>query len=224
MKKYMFLLSLLLASCSSSPQYIFKSQIAFTPQNKNLVYVNGVSRDVLTTKLKPVIEGYLQQNHLQITNNLKKAKYVANYGVTSESYQTTTAVPIFGKTGINSINTSSNGYINGNSFGTYGYGMYDGSYNANYFGNTQTTVNYDYGVTGYSQVVENHFMRIFALILKDVKTDSVVYEASIVGNEFSEESEFFDYVKLIFLQNPVMMDALVSYDCYTEQNSVCMPK
>lgn len=221
MKKCIIVFCLFIVSCTSTPEYVFKTQIAFKPQNNTLVYINGASKDVLTTKLKPIVEEYLVQNHLKVTDNLKKAKYVANYGVISEAYQTTTAVPVFGKTGINSINTYSNGFLNGNSFGTYGYGMYDGSYTANYFGNTQTTVNYDYGVTGYSQVIENHFMRIFALILKDVKTDSVVYEASIIGNTFSEDNEFLNYIKQIYLQNPIMMDALIQYDCYTEQSAVC---
>jgi hypothetical protein len=90
-----------------------------------------------------------------------------DYGLTDESYVATQSIPIWGRTGIASVTTTSNTTANvyGNSYGTgtaYGYssgnsayGTASGSSYGSAHGSSTTTTtqnyNYNYGVTGYRE-------------------------------------------------------------------------
>jgi hypothetical protein len=85
---------------------------------------------------------------------------LVNYGISDESYTETVPIPIWGQTGIASINTTST--TTGSAYGsTYGsatkignsvYGQASGSVYGNSTTNTTTRVNPTYGVTGYTSV------------------------------------------------------------------------
>lgn len=97
-----------------------------------------------------------------------------NYSIADESYTETVPVPIFGTTGISSINTTSStsGYAYGSA---YSYGGYSsGSVYGNSTTNTQTKVNYNYGITGYQNVNRHvtQFVRVVNVYAFDNKNTS----------------------------------------------------
>ncbi|GHT15550.1 hypothetical protein AGMMS4956_15750 [Bacteroidia bacterium] len=88
------------------------------------------------------------------TQKKKKADMciLINYGISDESYTETIPFPIWGQTGISSINTTSNtsGYASGSAM-RIGNSVY-GSASGNSRTNTNTSVDYSYGVTGYMPI------------------------------------------------------------------------
>lgn len=235
MKKILTMLALLISlqGCAPVYTYNFTSATAFTPKKNELVFIAPNTSGVIATQTKPFVEDLLTQNNLKITNNIKKAKYVAVYGIGAKSWQTQRTVPVWGKTGINSINTTTYGnsntnlYGNFNSYTNYGYrnsntyGNFSGNANTSSYSNSHTTVNYDYGITGYHNVIDNHFLRMFSISLLEIKNKSVVYEASVTTDNICDETEFMEYVKYIYMQNPQMDNIRTSYNCFPNEGLVC---
>lgn len=122
-------------------------------------YIESGSESVLSTDLEfREYASYLAENlKLQgaiITTDKKNADMciLMNYSIADESYTETIPIPIWGRTGISSINTTSR--TSGSAYGSaYSYGGYtSGSVYGNSTTNTQTNVNYNYGITGYQNV------------------------------------------------------------------------
>lgn len=122
-------------------------------------YIESGSKDVSSSDLEfREYAGYLTENlklaGARVTTDKINADMVIlmNYSIADESYVETVPVPIWGKTGISSINTTSN--TRSSAYGSaYSYGGYtSGSAYGNSTTNTQTNVNYNYGITGFHNV------------------------------------------------------------------------
>ena len=118
-----------------------------------------------------------------------------NYEITNQSYSETVAIPVFGKTGINSITTNSqstgtsNAYVNANT-STYGnsssgtaYGNASGSSNTT----STTNINYSYGIAGYNNVqrhVEDYLrvINLYAYENKDVEKPVMTWKTNIMSD------------------------------------------
>ncbi|MGM9831806.1 MAG: hypothetical protein ACI3Z5_07295 [Paludibacteraceae bacterium] len=123
------------------------------------------------------------------TNNYDSADVciLLDYGITDESYVATRSIPVFGRTGISSITTTStttgnvSGYgsayssasanSSGNSASGYGNSSSSGHVNGSSTTCTTQNYNYDYGVTGYREqsYQVNKYRRVLNLYAYDNK-------------------------------------------------------
>ncbi|MBR1604652.1 MAG: hypothetical protein IJ660_00920 [Alphaproteobacteria bacterium] len=162
---------------------------------------------------------------------VKKYDYIATIDIVKNVYQTSQTIPIYGKTGINSINTTSNGQAYTNISGDYnsnknynygGYtktGSFNGYANTNYYGNSTTKINYDYGITGYQNRIVNNFLScVYVSIRKFDYTTKfnnlpVVHESRICVDDYSNDDEFISYIQDIYNQNVLSIDTSLDYTC-----------
>lgn len=132
-----------------------------------------------------------------------------DYGLTDESYVATQSIPIWGRTGIASVTTTSNTTANvyGNSYGTgtaYGYssgnsayGTASGSSYGSAHGSSTTTTtqnyNYNYGVTGYREqsYKVTSYRRVLNLYAYDNKVREgepiMLWKANAVSDGYSDD-------------------------------------
>ncbi len=155
-----------------------------------------------------------------------------HYEITDKSYNETVAVPIIGKTGINSITTNTNSSGNTNTFANvnvsaYGNGAY-GSGNSNKQTNKNTTsttnVNYSYGITGYNNV-EKHvekFLRVINLYAyenKNLTTPNMLWKSNIMSEGWNNDLRtIFPYMSYIAM-NGVNKNEHNTYSIETPHSS-----
>ncbi|KAA6303677.1 MAG: hypothetical protein EZS26_000228 [Candidatus Ordinivivax streblomastigis] len=99
---------------------------------------------------------------------------LVNYSISDESYVETVPLPVWGRTGISSISTTSN--TTGSVYGSalkIGNSVYGSAY-ANSTTNTTTNVTPSYGITGYTSVDRrvNRFRRVLNIYAYDNKQPS----------------------------------------------------
>lgn len=108
-----------------------------------------------------------------ITTDKKNADLciLMNYSIADESYTESIPIPIWGATGISSINTVSN--TRGSAYGSaYSYGGYtSGSVYGSSTTNARTNVNYNYGITGVQNV--NRYVKNFARVVNIYAYDNM---------------------------------------------------
>lgn len=157
----------LLYSCAST-SYLNYSTPQYTTSvssfgNYNLVgktfYIESgdksvTSSDVEFREYAKYIANSLNLQGAKETSDKRNADMciLVNYGISDESYTETVPFPIWGQTGISSINTTSN--TTGSAYGSatrIGNSVY-GSVQGNSSTNTTTRVNPTYGITGYTSV------------------------------------------------------------------------
>ena len=200
-RKFLFL-CLCLSSCAPVPQYYVKNSVAEMPETGKSFWITSPHQTVSSTKMTSYIKDYLKNNGYKVVDNRKNARYGLALGVESQSWQTQRTVPVWGKTGINSINTNSYGTANTNLYGTANRYGNTTAYNANaltnYSGNSYTTVDYDYGVTGYQNVIDNHHKKWFQIVVMDYKTNNVIVESTITTPDYIDDDSFILYVQQIY--------------------------
>ncbi|MDP3453590.1 MAG: hypothetical protein Q8R90_11625 [Bacteroidales bacterium] len=128
------------------------------------------------------------------TNNKENADMciLVTYGISDESYRETVPIPIWGQTGISSINTTTN--TTGSSQGTItrvGNTIY-GAAQGNSTTNTTTTVNPTYGITGYTSVDRKvtQFRRVLNIYAYDnIQTDKTImlWKTNIISDGHSSD-------------------------------------
>lgn len=144
-------------------------------------YIESGSESVSSSDLEFIeFAKYLEENlkiHGAIlTFDKKNADVVVlmNYSIADASYVETVPIPIWGKTGISSISTTSN--TRSSAYGNaYSYGGYtSGSVYGNSRTNSNTQINYSYGITGYQNVNRNvtQFSRVVNIYAYDNKKTS----------------------------------------------------
>ena len=123
-----------------------------------------------------------------------------HYEITNQSYSETVSVPVWGKTGISSITTStystgnSNTYANASVSG-YGNSVYgSGSSYTNGSKNTTSTtnVNYSYGISGYKNVqrhVENYLriINLYAYDNRNTENPIMLWKSNIMSDGYSND-------------------------------------
>ena len=210
---YLFLFSCL-CSCAPAPQYNVKNSVAEIPEVGKSFWITSPHQTVASTKMISYFKDYLKNNGYKVVDNRKNVRYGLALGVEAQSWQTQRTVPVFGKTGINSINTHSYGMANTNLYGManrYGNATaYNANAFTNYSGNSYTTVNYDYGITGYQNVTDTHHKKWFQIVIIDFKTENVIVESTITTPEYVDDEAFVSYVQQIYngasIFNPVEED------------------
>lgn len=249
MKKILLLLLFFLAGCRSNPLYYYSSRNAGEDLSGKKVVVLEPGGSITNTKAANVLNDILKNNGMKsqlMTEAMKKKKqpdYIATADIRKTSWQSFKTVPVWGKTGISSVNTTTRGNLYGNSYGTYDgitnygyngashYGTYNGYSNYNYNGTSNTTVNYDYGVTGYQNVVVNNYLSCFFISIRKYDNKAqysnlkVVHESRICVDDYSNDDEFLAYAKDIYTKNLMFMDSSGVYECTMNGISgACQPE
>lgn len=220
MNKFFVLMCLSLSACTA-PTYTFNSTAALTSGQNKTIILESPDKSVLTTKLRTFFETVLKDNGFKVVSNKQKAAYVFAYGIARKEWQSLETQPVWGPTSINSINTNNSGMIFGNSVSDYNmYSPYNASsythYNANYMGTSNTQVSYNYGITGYDNVVVNHFRLVFASLILDVEKNQIVYEGTLVGTQPIDDYEFYNYIQDVYNKYPLFMQSSISLICETK--------
>lgn len=220
-KLFVFLVFPVVCACSTT-EYYYVSQNAGGDLSGKNVMVLELGGSITNTKTANTLNNILNFNGMKsqlmsdVIKSKKRPEYVASARMKKTSWQTLKSVPVWGKTGINSINTNSYGGFNGSS--TYrggGYTTYDGSYT----GTTNTTVNYDYGVTGYQNVVVNNYISCFFLDIRELDPSlkfeqlKVVHDSRICADNYVKDSELLDYVTEIYSKYPMFVNSSMRFHC-----------
>ncbi len=113
MKKFAYYLLVLVCGCAS-PQYELKINSTIDTGGNKTIKVVSPDKNVATTKLKLFFEEQLKSYGFRIVSANKNSDYGFVYGIQTKNWQTVDTIPIWGKTGINSINTNTFGNMQGN--------------------------------------------------------------------------------------------------------------
>ncbi len=211
MKKLVFLLCAFLCGCVSEPLYGFKSISVIEGGNKEKIFVASPQKTAVATQIKYFFEKQLKNNGFQIVQPGQKARYGLTFGFDSKQWQSMRTVPIFGETSVRSVNTDSYGNLNG----TYNYmGNGFGMYHANYLGGSNSTVDYNYGLKGYQNVIDNHFQIDFTVMMMDFETRQIVYESHLIGLEPINNENFAEYVRDVYSKYPMFVNQQMELNCY----------
>lgn len=132
--------------------------------------------------------------------------FVGRYYYSLDSVQGYNVVPVYGRTGISSVNT--------NTYGTISPSINWGSYN--YSAYSRSTVNYDYGVTGYKTVPYlEHSSNIVLSIKENSESAPVYYQASLFVRDVVHSWDMMGYLLTAmkdFSFNQRQVD--MQLDCY----------
>ena len=166
MNKILSLLFLLLvaicAFAEDDPVQISTSVISFGNYNltgKTFYVVSG-NPDIEDNDLEfqyyaDIIKQILIRNRATPTNDYINADMVVllDFSIADASYQAQISLPVWGKTGISSITTTSNTYGSGSgnmsAYGSDNYASAYGSASGSSTTNTTQNINYNHGITGY---------------------------------------------------------------------------
>lgn len=226
MRKSILWAYLFLCSCAPVPQYYVRNSVAETPESGKTFLVEAPNPTVYSTMMLSYMKDYLKDRGYKIVDNKKNARYGLAFGVEAQDWQTQKTVPVWGRTGINSINTNSYGMANTNMYGTASmYGntaVLNANSYTNYSGYSNTTVNYDYGVTGFQNVIVNNHIKRFQLIVFDFKKKNVIVQSTITTTDYVDNDTFLSYVKNIY--NDISIFTPIQEDLYCELGVCEIPK
>lgn len=240
--KKSFLLGIVIAitGCHSLPPYYYLSRNSGEKISDKKVMVLDVGGSLTNSKLAQATQHVLENNGTKavlfdedlknIKKNYKKPDYVAMGYIGQTSWQSVETIPVWGRTGINSVNTVSSGSLYGNVDGLYyGNGAYSANYGGSYIGNSYTKVNYDYGVTGYQNVVVDNYLSCFFLTIRKFSPDTkfqnlkVVHESQVCVYALPNDDDFIAYVNDIYSQVSIMTDMSAIFDCQVKGDvGVCV--
>jgi len=155
---------------------------------------NIPSNDVEFREYANYVAKALKSDGAKEINDKKKADMciLVTYGISDESYIETVPFPIWGQTGISSINTTSN--TSGSAYGSasrIGNSVY-GSVQGNSSTNTTTRVNPSYGITGYSSVdrkvtVFRRVLNIYAYDNTQTNEATMLWKTNIISDGRSSD-------------------------------------
>jgi len=175
----------------NSKKYILASGDSTVNEN-NLQYIefSDYIRKVLNSK------GYIE------TTSWGDADLMIffTYGISDpQTFQTTRSIPMWGQTGISSVNTTSQttSYANGSVYGSSNSAY--GSAYGNSTTNTRTNVTPSYGVTGYRQQTSTHtrYFRYLTLSAYDLNEYKANENEKIVWNTIITSSGFSDDLRRV---------------------------
>lgn len=215
MKKLVVCLFLILASCATPTHYLTIDSLLTNPKGST-INIDSPYQTVAITQLKSFFENILRQNGFKVVKSASQAQYSFILGIEKQSWQSARTVPVWGPTGISSINTNTTGFLSGNSFGNY--------YTGNYMGNSTSTVNYNYGITGYHNVIDNHFLISFLALIRDNKSKNAVYETSFQSYIPVDDTVFAKFVMHVYSMYPLLYNNNVDLFCSHEDLAIyCDP-
>lgn len=243
-------MSVLLCSCQN-PTYSYTSQNLGDNLSGKKVYIIDAGTSIANSKLEKTLEQILLAANTkpQLMSSVLQQKriaqpdYVAIGSIKRASFQQNRSVPVWGQTGINSIQTTSNTTSTGNLYGNYDvltqYGYNSSNTSGNLYGNytsnaattTNTNVNYNYGITGYRNVVETHYLTCAFIDIKKYSPSLTlsqmkpVHESQVCVDDYANDDEFLSHVQAIYSQNPLFIDSKKQYTCdFNGYGSSCRPQ
>ena len=203
MKKYILLVVLFLCGCST--QYYLQTSSTLENGNNSTIKIVSPHNSAAITKLKHFLTKQLKEQEFKIVSAEKKSRYGLVFGIEHRSWQTKTPLPLFGHTGIKSIDTTSFG----NTFGNFDINRYDENYYAGSFhaiqnNQSMTDIEYETGIVGFQDIVENNYQTTFTLIIVDYKTHEVVADSSLISTENLSENDFAKIIEQVYSQYPLL--------------------
>lgn len=224
MKKILILSLLMLQGCAPTANFYLNNSIAVEPKKEGFI-VFSPDKSVATTKLIEYFTDYLKNSGYKVVDTPSKAKYGFVFSIKTDTWQSMRSVPVWGKTGISSINTHSFGTANTNLNGhasQYGNTTYiNGNATSSYSGNTFSTVNYNYGITGYQNIIDNNYLKSFYAILIDNKTQNILGEFKISTGEYINDDDFVNVIQNMYATTPLFIS--VQKNLYCEQGICEIP-
>ncbi len=244
-KKLNLFLVFMLCGCQTPYYHYISRNTGESITGKSVVVLEkggSVTNSRLANLLKNTLSNYnaktitMTEATEKIANNkLKKVDYVATIDIQKDHWQTQKTVPIWGKTGISSINTTTTGNSRTNLYGShnsttsynpYGfntYGTFDAYANTNSYSNSTTNINYDYGITGYQNVIVDNYMScvntsIRKLSLKNnIKFENlpVIHESSLCIKDMASDDDLILYAQDVYNKNILLTDNTARYKCTT---------
>lgn len=195
---------IILSGCAYVPTYTLNtSSMLDSGQGKTVVLVTAAP-SVHLSRLKDVLSDVLKQNGFKVVNT-SKADYALMFGIEHRAWQSMRTVPVWGKTGINSIQSSGAGNMFGSSYGSMFYG--------NYSGNAETNVNYDYGITGYHNMLVDNYISAFVMVMQNLKTTDVVYEMIFKVPAYENDQNLVMFVEDVLSKYPLFMNNSLELQC-----------
>jgi len=180
---------------------IVSGDSALNENNLQYIEFSDYIREILDDK------GYVEAENLDDANLM----IFFRYGISDpKTFQQTYSVPVWGQTGISSINTT--GYSMGSAYGSatgVGNTVYGSAYGSSY-GNSTTKVNYNYGVTGYRQETATYttYFRYLILDVYDLNAYRKQGKPKMVWNTKVTSSGSSGDLRLVI---PYMLAASSSY-------------
>lgn len=187
MKKIIIISTLLCASCANNYyDYQLWSYLNTEDLKKKTIKYEGDDK-IFAEYMIALLDEYGLK---YIGNNTKKrADYIATTEYMADSTSGYRNIPIYGQTGINSINT--------NSYGTFTRGINYGSYDYN--GWSTSTVNYDYGITGWQTLPYTTYATRATFIIKKYDPKEKIEDMKT------------EYKSTIFINSSVSRPTIMSY-------------
>ncbi len=229
MKPVLLLFIFFLTSCSylfqETPKYTLSNSVLYTPEKGKSFFVDSSKKSVEGTKLKIYLKDYLKSQGYKIVEDRDKAQYILTFTIDEKAIDKQRTVPVFGKTNVRSIDSSSSGISNTSLYGSSNrYGSTTSLYgnsNTSYLQNTHQTVNYEYGVTGYKTVIDHYNIKHFDIDILDNKTQDVISSSNFATSQIMDYDLFISYIQSVY-NNLSMFTPLETYyyDC---RNGVCVP-
>ena len=155
---------------------------------------NIPSNDIEFREYANYVAKSLKSDGAQEINDKKNSDMciLVTYGISDESYIETIPFPIWGKTGISSINTTS--HTTGSAYGSVsgiGNSAYD-SVQGNSSTNTTTRVNPSYGIVGFSNVdrkvhVFRRVLNIYAYDNNQTNESTMLWKTNIISDGSSSD-------------------------------------
>lgn len=184
------------------PQYYLETHnnIDLLAKKDRIVYVEKNNTSVEDVRMAETVKSVLGANGWKVTDNKSEAKIVADYKTEVTSTLRNESVPVYGRTGVNSINT------------------------ANYGNSSHSTVNYDYGVTGYENYTVTVNETCFKLVLRKKVSGEPVYNSDFCTSENVNPALLRSYVEnvySIYLENPDVRKVFYCNDNGTDYGT-CM--
>lgn len=202
--KKLFIFFMTLSACAYVPAYTLNTSTTLDGGQGKTVVLKTAAPSVHLSRLKQILEDVLTQNGFKVVDG-SHADYALMYGIEHKAWQSMVTVPVWGKTGINSVRTRSNGNLYGSSYGS----MVQGSY----FGNAATDVTYDYGVTGYHNRVVNNYVSAFIMVMQKMKTGDVVYEMILKVPDYENDANLSKFVEDVLGKYPFFMNGSMELQC-----------
>lgn len=180
MKKIILTTSILFIGACSNNYYSYQMWNGFYEEKPQKKTVKFIGDDESAAKYLLV---FFEKYGLKFvgSNTNKKTDYLATIKYSLDAHHGYRNVPIYGRTGINSINT--------NTYGTYSPGLSYGS--INYSGTSHSTVNYDYGITGWQTMPYTSY------------TTSMIFSIKKYSPKTQIENMPAKYQSSLYIQGPI---------------------
>lgn len=174
-------------------------------KNKTVYVAND--KDVPLYLQQAIYQGLSTYGMIPFNNRFAESPdYILTYSYIPNVYQGYRNVPIWGRSGINSIDTKINGYM--------APGINYGSYN--YAGYATSTVNYDYGIVGYQTIPTVTYDTVLWIRLYSNSSKEVYYAPVL---EVNRNVGLYSMVQFLSAANSLATQQVsveTDLDCYVD--------